>query len=99
MFLGPHKMKMSHYFSVFDTLWNSGLFLISEDPPTPVILNFSQLKLGTFFLFLEDSPLFGPIPNFPRFFNWKASLRFYVQKGFCQTSVASKIRREGEGPA
>ena len=26
MFFGPHKMKMSHYFSVFDTLWNLGLF-------------------------------------------------------------------------
>ena len=26
MFLGPNKMKMSHYFSVFYTLWNLGLF-------------------------------------------------------------------------
>ena len=49
MFLGPHKMKMSHYFSVFDTLWNLGLFFISEDPP--LILNFSQLKLGIFLIF------------------------------------------------
>ena len=24
MVLGPHKMKMSHYFSVSDTLWNLG---------------------------------------------------------------------------
>ena len=31
-------MKMSHFFSVSDTLWNLGL----------LILNFSQLKLGTF---------------------------------------------------
>ena len=26
MLLGPHKMKMSYYFLVFDTLWNLGLF-------------------------------------------------------------------------
>ena len=37
MFLGPHKMKMSHYFSVFVTLWNLGLFWF---PKTPLILNF-----------------------------------------------------------
>ena len=34
MFLGPHKMKMSNYFLVSDTLLNLGLFLISEDPPS-----------------------------------------------------------------
>ena len=37
-------MKMSHYFSVSDTLWNFVLFL------SPLILNFSQLKLGTFLI-------------------------------------------------
>ena len=26
LFLCPQEMKMSHYFSVFDTLWNLGLF-------------------------------------------------------------------------
>ena len=43
MFLGPHKMKMSHYFLIFDTLWNLGLFWFPTT--TPLILNFSQLKL------------------------------------------------------
>ena len=26
-FIGPHKMKMSNYFSILGTLWNLGLFL------------------------------------------------------------------------
>ena len=25
-FIDPHNMKMSHYFSPLDTLWNLGLF-------------------------------------------------------------------------
>ena len=33
MFLGPHKMKMSHYFLVFDTLWNLGFFWFPKTPP------------------------------------------------------------------
>ena len=32
-FLGPHKMKMSHYFAVSDTPWNLGhLFLFLKTP-------------------------------------------------------------------
>ena len=27
-FMGPHKMKMSHYFSVLDPIWNLGLYFI-----------------------------------------------------------------------
>ena len=79
MFYGPHKMKMSNYFSVFDTLWNLGLFLISEAPP--LILNYSQLKLGTFLIFRKPPPLFGLIPKFRCFFNWKASLIDYMISG------------------
>ena len=42
--LGPHKMKMSHYFSVFDTLWNFGLFFdFSSTPPPPKEMKY---KLG-----------------------------------------------------
>ena len=33
MFIGPNKMKMSHYFLDLDNLWNLGLFKISKDPP------------------------------------------------------------------
>ena len=49
MFLGYYIMKMSPYFI---SLWyplELGIFLISEDPP--LILNFSQLKLGPFLIF------------------------------------------------
>ena len=46
-------MKMSHYFTVFDTLWNSGLFWFLKTPP--LILNYSQLKLGTFLIFSTNS--------------------------------------------
>ena len=38
--LGPHKMKMSHYFSVFDTLWNLGLFEF------PVLVSFVTFPGG-----------------------------------------------------
>ena len=77
MFLGPHKMKMSHYFSVFNTLWNLGLFWFLKTPP--LILDYSQLKLGTFWIFWGPPPLFGLIPKFRCFFDWKASLRLLVQ--------------------
>ena len=65
MFLGPHKMKMSHYFSVFDTLWNLGLFLFLKTPP--LILNYSQLKLGTFLIFWRPPPLNAKFPSFVAF--------------------------------
>ena len=68
-FLGPHKMKMSHYFSVFVSLRNLGLFWFLKTPL--LILNYSQLKLGTFD---DPPPLFGLIPKFRWFFDWKASL-------------------------
>ena len=54
MFLCPHKMKMSHHFL---SLWyplELETFLISEDPPHPPILNFSQV-----------SPLFS-LESFPK---------------------------------
>ena len=72
MFLGPHKMKMSHYFSVFDTLWNLGLFWFPKTPPP----NFELFPTETwdFFDFLTTPPLIGPFPKFPRFLDWKASL-------------------------
>ena len=35
-FFGPHKMKMSHYFSVFDTLWNLVYFYFFDDPFPPI---------------------------------------------------------------
>ena len=55
MFLGPHKMKMSHNFLVFDTLWNLGLFFNSEDP----LPNFELFPTETwdFFDFLTTPPL------------------------------------------
>ena len=67
MFLGPHKMKMSHYFSVLNTLWNLGLFLFK---------NFKLFPTETwdFFYFLTTPPPFGPFPKFPRPLLWKASL-------------------------
>ena len=72
MFLGPHKMKMSHYFSVFDTLWNLGLFWFPKTPS--LILNFPNWNLGLFWFF-EDPPLPKcQIPKFRCFFDWKASL-------------------------
>ena len=37
-------------------------------------MNVSQLKLGTFLIFWRPSPLFGLIPKFCWFFDWKASL-------------------------
>ena len=43
-FLGPHKMKMSHYLSVSDTLWNLGLFKFPKTPP-PTILKKWNLGL------------------------------------------------------
>ena len=50
-------------------------FFISEDPPTTLILNFSQLKLRTFFMFRRPaSPYLDPFPAFPVFLVWKASL-------------------------
>ena len=61
MFLGPHKMKMSHYFV---SLWyplELGTFLASEDPPPTLILNVFQLKLGTFcFLTTHHPPIWKP---------------------------------------
>ena len=46
---------MSHYLSVSDTLWNLGLFFISEDPPPP---NFELFPTETwdFFDFLTTPP-------------------------------------------
>ena len=52
MFLGPHKMKMSHYFSV------------SDSPPN---FEVSPMETWDFFDFLTTPPLFGPIPKFPAF--------------------------------
>ena len=56
---------------VFGTLWNLGLFCFRRPP---LILNFSQLKVGTFLIFWRPPPLFRPFPKFPRFLVWKASL-------------------------
>ena len=39
---------------VFGTLWNLGLFWFPKTPP--LILNFSQLKLGTFLIFGRPPP-------------------------------------------
>ena len=71
MFLGPHKMKMSHYFISFWYPLELGTFLISEDPPP----NFELFptEIWDFFDFLTTPPLFGPFPKFPRFLLWKAS--------------------------
>ena len=69
-----HQMKMSNYLSVFDTLWNLGLLFL-KTPPPPLILNFSQLKLGTFLIFWRPPSLKCQIPKFRCFFDWKASLR------------------------
>ena len=71
MFFGPHNMKMSHHFF---SLWyplKLGTFLISEDPPP----NFELFPTETwdFFDFLTTH-LFGLIPKFCCFFDWKASL-------------------------
>ena len=60
--IGPHKMTMIHYFSVLDPICNLGL-----------ILNFSQLNLGTFLIFSRHPPP-GPPP--PWFFVWEASLLY-----------------------
>ena len=53
MFLDPNKMKKSHYFSVFDTLWNLGLFNFRRAPP-----NFEIFPTETwdFFDFLTTPP-------------------------------------------
>ena len=79
MFLGPHKMKMSTYFSVFDTLWNFFFFFWRPPPP-----NFELFPTETwdFFDFLTTPPLFGLNPKFRCFFNWNASLSLSVQKYF-----------------
>ena len=63
MLLGPHKMKMNNYFSVFDTLWNLGLFFISEDPPP----NFELFPTETwdFFDFSTTPPPY--LDYFPSF--------------------------------
>ena len=60
-FLGPYKMKMSHYL-VSDTLWNLGLFSFPKTPP--IISNFSQLKPGTF---LPPTPYLDQVQSFPAF--------------------------------
>ena len=64
MFLGPHKMKMSHYFI---TLWyplELVTFLNSEDPPPP---NFELFPTETwdFFSFFYD--YLDRFPSFPAF--------------------------------
>ena len=74
MFFGPHNMKMSHHFI---SLWyplKLGTFFISEDPPP----NFELFPTESwdFFEFLTTPPLFGLIPKFGCFFDWKASLSF-----------------------
>ena len=68
MFLGPHKMEMSHFYSVFDTLWNLGLFWFLKTPP-PLILNYSHLKLVTLWFF--DPP--------PSWTNSQVSLLFRLE--------------------
>ena len=67
------RWKWVIFFSVFDTLWNLGLFWFPKTPP--LILNFSQLKLGTFLIFLRSPPPLDRFPEFPRFLVWKATLR------------------------
>ena len=59
MFLGPHKIKMSHFLSVFDTsgTWD---FFDFRRPPSPLTLNFSQLKL-------DDPPATPYLDRFPSF--------------------------------
>ena len=32
-FFGPHKLKMSNFFSVLDPIWNFGLFDFRGTPP------------------------------------------------------------------
>ena len=53
--MGPHKMKMSHYFISLCYLLELGTFLISEDPP-----NFELFPTETsdFFDFLTTPPPF-----------------------------------------
>ena len=75
MILGPHKMKMSHYFI---SLWyplELGTFLISEDHPP----NFELFPTETwdFFDFSKTPPQKKKfqIPKFRCFFDWKASLK------------------------
>ena len=67
MFLGPHKMKMRHYFSVSDTLLNLGLFNFQR-PPHPA--NFELFPTETwdfidFFSVSQISPLFS-LESFPK---------------------------------
>ena len=53
-----------------------------QKAPPPLILKYSQLKLGTFFLFFDDPPhppLIGLIPKFRCFFVWKASLSQMIE--------------------
>ena len=62
-------LKRWKWVIIFQSLITSGtwdFFYFS-----PLILKYSQLELGTFKFF--DDPLFGLIPKFRCFFDWKAS--------------------------
>ena len=66
-----------------------GTFWKCEDPPP----NFELFPTETwdFFKFFDDpTPLFGLIPKFRCFFDWKASLREYAR------SVQKILSRGGE---
>ena len=81
MCLGPHKMKMSHYFSVSDTLWKLWLFNFPKTPP--LNLNVSQLKLENFLFFWAWDPdffVFWHRPRPPLIWNISQfSLRFRLE--------------------
>ena len=62
MFLGPHKMKMSHYFLVFDTLWNLGLFDFRRPPPPPNLELFPT-ETWDFFDFMTSVETLGFVPS------------------------------------
>ena len=58
-------MFLCLYFSVFDTLWNLGLFWFLKTPP--LILNYSQLKLDfLWFLTLSQVSLLFRLESFPK---------------------------------
>ena len=74
--IGTKSINMSEikvYLAMFSTTIDKILyFLVLIRWKWVIILNFSQLKLGTFLIFYD--PLFGPFPKFPAFYFGKLPL-------------------------
>ena len=60
MFLGPHKMKMSHYFITLSYPLELGPFLISPPPPNFELFPTETCDFFDIFTTPPPSPLFGP---------------------------------------